>query len=107
MGKLDKKSIFLILIIVLVASASFGLGRLSIIEKYRAQDEVSIIVPKLKDLSIDESKFQFVASKTGTKYYPMGCKSAERIKEENRVYFETEEEAKAAGLEATATCSMY
>ena len=39
----------------------------------------------------------FVASKTGKKYYPTGSAAAEKIKEENRVMFATEEEAKAAG----------
>src|SRR5574343_1169224 len=29
---------------------------------------------------------KFVASRNGTKFYPAGCKSAERIKTENKVY---------------------
>lgn len=47
----------------------------------------------------------FVASKNGTKYYPSNCKSANRIKEENRVYFKTEQEAQSSGYERTSTCS--
>lgn len=39
----------------------------------------------------------FVASKTGKKYYPADAAAAKKIKEENRVYFATKEEAKAAG----------
>ncbi|MBM3228205.1 S1 RNA-binding domain-containing protein [Candidatus Peribacteria bacterium] len=39
----------------------------------------------------------FVASKTGKKYYPAGSAAAEKIKEENRVIFATEEEAQKAG----------
>lgn len=46
----------------------------------------------------------FVASSGGTKYYPIGCGSAGRIKEENRVYFVTEDEAKAAGYDRTTAC---
>lgn len=47
---------------------------------------------------------QFVASTGGTKYYPIGCGSVSRIKEENRVYFVTEDEAKAAGYDRTTAC---
>lgn len=46
----------------------------------------------------------FVASKTGTKYYPSDCGSVSRIKEENRVYFGTEDEAKDKGYERTTAC---
>lgn len=41
----------------------------------------------------------FVASKTGKKYYASDSAQAEKIKEENRVTFATEEEAQAAGYE--------
>ena len=39
----------------------------------------------------------FVASKTGKKYYEVGSGAAEKILEENRVYFKTEKEAKEGG----------
>lgn len=39
----------------------------------------------------------FIASKTGKKYYPADSAQGKKIKEENRVTFSTEEEAKAAG----------
>jgi small subunit ribosomal protein S1 len=42
----------------------------------------------------------WVASKTGKKYYSADSAAAQKIKEENRVVFATEEEAKAAGYEA-------
>lgn len=42
----------------------------------------------------------FVASKTGKKYYPAGSAAAKKIKEENRLSFATEDEAKAAGYSA-------
>lgn len=46
----------------------------------------------------------FVASRNGTKFYPAGCKSADRIKTENRVYFSTKDEAIRAGLEEATSC---
>ncbi|MFA5800474.1 MAG: S1 RNA-binding domain-containing protein, partial [Candidatus Peribacteraceae bacterium] len=39
----------------------------------------------------------FVASKSGKKFYHVDSASAKKIAEENRVFFKTEEEAKAAG----------
>lgn len=42
----------------------------------------------------------FVASKTGKKYYPSSSATAKKIKEENRVYFTTKEEAEKAGYAA-------
>jgi small subunit ribosomal protein S1 len=42
----------------------------------------------------------FVASKTGKKYYAAGSAAAEKIKEENRIEFKTEEDAQKAGYTA-------
>ena len=47
-----------------------------------------------------EAASGFVASKTGKKYYPADSAAAEKIKDENRVTFQTEEEAKEAGFTA-------
>lgn len=47
---------------------------------------------------------QYVASRNGKKYYPVDCKSANRIKSENRVYFATAALAEAAGYSLTTTC---
>jgi methylphosphotriester-DNA--protein-cysteine methyltransferase len=46
------------------------------------------------------SDMKFVASKSGKKYYALDSTQGKRIKEENRVYFKTKEEAKAAGFNA-------
>lgn len=41
---------------------------------------------------------QFVASKTGKKYYPVTSASGKRIVPKNRIYFRSAEEARAAGF---------
>ena len=46
----------------------------------------------------------YVASKSGTKYYLPWCGTANRIKEENKVWFETKAEAEAAGYQPAANC---
>lgn len=47
---------------------------------------------------------QFVASKNGQKYYPLDCASANRIKEENKIYYESAMEAEADGKELSSQC---
>src|SRR5690606_22759248 len=42
---------------------------------------------------------KYVASKTGSKYHLPWCGGAKQIKEENKVWFQTKEEAEAAGYE--------
>lgn len=49
-------------------------------------------------------KGAYVASKSGTKYYLPSCSGAKRIKEENKVWFASKQEAESAGYEAATTC---
>ncbi len=65
------------------------------IKREREEDEA-----KAKMEGGAAAKTGFVASKTGKKYYAADSAAAEKIKDENRVEFATEDEAKAAGYEA-------
>lgn len=47
---------------------------------------------------------RYVASKNGRVYYFTWCAGAKRIAEENRVYFNTPSEARAAGLTPSTAC---
>jgi hypothetical protein len=47
---------------------------------------------------------QYVASKTGTKYYLPWCGTAKRIKDDNKVWFATKAEAEAAGYTPAKNC---
>lgn len=49
-------------------------------------------------------KGSFVASKNGSKYYPIGCGGVSRINEENKVYFSSEQEALDKGYEKASGC---
>lgn len=53
---------------------------------------------------INFSRGNFVASINGKAYYPKGCKSANVIKEENRVWFESAEEAEGEGYARAKNC---
>ena len=48
----------------------------------------------------------FIASKNGTKYYPIDCASANRIKPENRLYFALAIDAQKAGYEPAVSCLL-
>ena len=48
----------------------------------------------------------FVASKNGSRFYPVDCKSASRIKPENKIYFNTASDAERAGLTLASGCSL-
>ena len=112
------------LIIVLVALASFGLGRLS--ARGSATSGLKVIYPEgmkaevmqgsvaaaisktSKGASTNASSTvgseQVVASKSGTKYHYPWCAGAKSIREENKIYFANPAEARAAGYEPAANC---
>jgi hypothetical protein len=46
----------------------------------------------------------YVASKSGTKYHLPWCSGALRIKEENKIFFTSKNEAEKAGYEPAANC---
>lgn len=47
---------------------------------------------------------QYIASRNGTKFYPINCSYATRIKEENRVYFTNREDALGLEFEESGRC---
>jgi hypothetical protein len=52
--------------------------------------------------TIDTGKI--VASKNGKRYYYPNCGGINRIKSENRIYFDTKEQAEAKGLTLASGC---
>ncbi len=107
-----KEDIFLILLIALVGFGGFGLGRLSKISEERTPVRIykeSLSSGASGDVGsggsaiMPESK-QFVASVSGAKYHLPWCAGASTIKEENKIWFATEEEAQKAGYTAALNC---
>lgn len=93
---------FFLAVLVLVASISFTLGYLAAKD---GSDEVFIDTSSaVIDASGGEGERRFVASQSGTKYYLPGCLGVNRIKEENKVWFSTIEDAVLAGYEPAANC---
>lgn len=103
------------ILLVLVAVASFGLGRHSVeeevinfntIETDRANTKSA--GPINQDSNYEAlsttTEIQYVASKNSNKYHLPWCSGAKRISEANKVYFSSKEEATAAGYLPASNC---
>jgi len=119
---LEKREVFTMLLLILVAVASFGLGRLSAsntakggirlqepltgkLEGNTGVSDTTGVVPLGAAVgTMGTTQGKFVASKSGTKYHYPWCSGAKRIKEENKVWFNTVEEARKAGYTPAANC---
>ena len=114
-------------LIFLVGIGSFGLGRLSVMTvgaPNAASDSRVILLATSTKLIPATSTFSsvgatavapsppsqhsvsgpYVGSKSGTKYYLVSCSGVKRIKETNKVFFATKDEAAAAGYAPAANC---
>ncbi|MDO8555401.1 MAG: hypothetical protein Q7R75_02450, partial [bacterium] len=101
-----------------VALIAFGLGRLSaVLEKktpIKIETQASLFASQNGQLnnikneqnitSTSDVDGLLVASKTGVKYHFPWCSGALRIKEENKVWFKSREEAEKAGYTPASNC---
>ena len=116
------KDIMIVIIVILVGLGSFELGRLSKegngsggvkieymedVSNQQAGNVISAMESSslLQNIEIANSVGKnFFASNRGTKYYSIGCSAGKTIKQENRVYFATSEDAQRAGYELSSSC---
>jgi hypothetical protein len=118
------KPFYTFLLIVVISSIFFGLGRLSTVKQ--GSSSIRILSPNTEQAGLVLSTFststnkgiqdkqvlvaplsqsgEVVGSKTGKKYYFPWCGTAKRIKPENQIHFTTVEEAKNAGYTAGGNC---
>ncbi|MDD4803941.1 MAG: hypothetical protein PHN69_02095 [Candidatus Pacebacteria bacterium] len=112
-----KNDLFIIILIFLVGLSSFGLGKISTFERRKIPISIlnkqtsmyASVAESIKTTDSQENtKIQekgiIVASKSGKKYYYPWCSGVDRIKEENKVWFNSVEEAKARGLTPASGC---
>lgn len=100
--------LFPALLVVTVSVASFGLGQLSMMEKEGSIPSVhtppkKYALPSSQPTGVDTS-VRLVASKNSDKYHLPWCGGADRITEENKIWFDSEEVARAAGYTPAANC---
>jgi uncharacterized membrane protein len=123
---LRNDTVFYTLVIMGVAIASFGLGRLSVEQMQVKQPTAgalplqasAITSPKattsaleqrlqestVSSASSTQAATEFIASKSGTKYHYSWCPGAKQIKEENKIIFNSTDAARAAGYTPAANC---
>ena len=116
-----KGEIFTATVIFLVGLGSFGLGRLSALQTQK--QPVTIIPPQAGDAgSADASSAaagaeglavkaaatsamgRYVGSQSGAAYHLLWCPGAQRIKEANKIWFQTKEEAEKKGYKPAGNC---
>ena len=103
---------FMILLIVLVGFGAFGLGRLSVtppqskgVQVFTSPDtQVAGIGHTIVPADSQQKEGEVVASKNGSKYHYPWCSGAQRIADENKIWFNTIEEARAVGYTPAANC---
>ena len=93
----------LILVIFLVAFASFGLGRLSATEAARPPVSIGQAPEEGEPRGMAVGGL-FVASRTGSVYHYPWCGGASQIKTGNQIWFKSEEAAQAAGYAPSKSC---
>lgn len=116
-GLLDHDIIFQSLLVVLVGVVSFGLGRLSLADvPLQASSGVEAVMvesvpvttagPTAEEASRESAHapIQYVGSRNGTKFHLLSCPGASSIKEENKVYFSSKQEAYSKGYTEAANC---
>ncbi|HCC05193.1 TPA: hypothetical protein DEP58_02705 [Patescibacteria group bacterium] len=102
----------IIVVLLLLGAISFGLGRLSAIKTVSVPVTLcaSESVPTMEasaistPLTSSQETSQYVGSKNGTVYHLPWCAGAQRILEENKVWFSTKEEAERAGYRPATNC---
>lgn len=103
-----EKDLVIVIVIVMVALISFGLGRLSKIEERKTPIVIENQQQTTKQpTTVNQNQLSgagFVASKNGTKYHYPWCSGAQSIKEENKIWFSTTEEARQAGYTPASNC---
>jgi len=114
----NKSDIYIATIIFLVSLASFGLGRLSVLwpkkepititgtdrKSQAANNEENGLNESSASLISKILKGKYVGSKSGKAYHFPWCAGALKIKEGNKIWFQTKEEAEKAGYKPAGNC---
>ena len=104
---LSDGQLFMALLLVLVAVASFGLGQRSVPAKERKLVPVTQSVAQSVSTESPSSTIEsvsYVGSKNSDKYHLPWCPGAQKIAEQNKVYFNSQAAATAAGYKPAGNC---
>lgn len=110
-GRAYASDLFVAAIIFLVGLGSFGLGRLSIL--WPQKEPITILPPAAAVVGSTAAGSEqpalaspgaYVGSRSGTAYHLPSCPGAQKIKEENKIWFQTKEDAEKRGYHPAANC---
>ncbi|MFH1402142.1 MAG: hypothetical protein ABIG87_00775 [Patescibacteria group bacterium] len=107
---LENKAVFVVSVLILSSLSSFALGHLSALEENKIPLSIqnanlaSVLVPIETDVPALVLGGKYVASKNSDKYHAPWCSGAQRIKEENQIWFNSKEEAEKAGYTPASNC---
>lgn len=116
------EGLLLIMSAILIGGSAYLIGNMNALESNLS--EIQVVYPDAiaikSDTKVEEIKStemssannqeanlstgKIVASKNGKRYYYPNCGGINRIKPENRIYFETKEQAEAKGLTLASGC---
>ena len=112
-----KSDLFTAAVVFFVGMAGFGLGRLSIL--WPEKEPITITTPEtrnttsketaeisdsIKNNASPDTRRKYVGSKSGAAYHFPWCPGALKIKEQNKVWFQTKEEAEKKGYKPAGNC---
>lgn len=121
----DPRDVATAVLIVIVAFGGFALGRASVTQEVPAvaiygafPAQSAPVGPKTALGGVNQAQVvnhtapsgtsiqggEFVASKTGTKYHFPWCPGAQSMRDENKIWFATKEEAERAGYTPASNC---
>lgn len=106
----NKSDLFTAALIFLVGMGGFGLGRLSAVWPGKTplvisgSEKGSAISSSSPAALNEETRGRYVGSKSGTSYHYPWCLGAQKIKEGNKIWFATKEEAAARGYKPASNC---
>ncbi|MBI4079836.1 hypothetical protein HY414_01225 [Candidatus Kaiserbacteria bacterium] len=93
----------LIAIVLFVGLAAFGLGRLSALEEVRPAVSIgeASYLSEQRAMNIGG---EVLASRKGSAYHYPWCAGAQSMAEQNKIWFSSEEDARAAGYSPAKNC---
>lgn len=98
--------IAVVFIIILVGVSAFGLGRLSALGEAKEPVRIEQAASAAAALAVDDIAVggRLVGSKNGSVYHFPWCPGAQRIAEENKIWFDSKEDAEKAGYRPAENC---
>jgi len=122
--KSSESELILALGVILISLISFAAGRITVSTQQTQPIGIEYLAPTLANTSesafqnnISDSSLQeekniglaahigiYVGSKNSNKYHLPNCSGAKRIKEKNKIWFNSKEEAEGVGYTPAANC---